>query len=389
MHRPTETVEAKLRALERDLPTRADDPRVLQVAVQHRDRLRDWILLNNLDGVIISRRDNFAWLTAGGDNRVLNNSEVGSGHLGIPPTRQYLVAHTMDARRLFEEQIPGQEYQLMEQRWHQGDPRRKALELAGTQVASDTHLAGAQERSAQIACLHFPLSQLEIVRITWLARMTGCLLEELAGWVAPGMSEGHVAREMQVGFARVGIDLDVLIVGSDERIFQYRHPLPTDKRIESYVLLHPAARRWGLHANVSRSLHFGPPPERLQRAYQAIAVIEARILSMLQPGVSFADILAHQKAWYAEFGYPNEWEYHFQGGPTGYLVVDLTRDQTQTSVEINQSFDWFVTVSGAKVEELSLLTADGVEIASLGPDWPTLEVQTTHGKRQVPDLMVK
>jgi len=79
------------------------DLQVLACAAKKRERLRSWLGQNGYSGVIISRRDNFAWLTAGGDNRVLNNTELGAGHLVITPECQYLVAYTMDGRRLLDE----------------------------------------------------------------------------------------------------------------------------------------------------------------------------------------------------------------------------------------------------------------------------------------------
>lgn len=380
--------DAYLYVLGQGIPQSQDNPRVLQLAASKRARLRSWMAQAGFDGVVISRRDDFAWLTGGGDNRVLNNSEVGVGHLVVTAQRHYLVSHSMDASRLLEEQAPGQGYEPVELRWFQGDPRLEALKLAGRRAAADTCLQGTTQVSEELALLHHPLEELEIDRLRWLARKTGNLLEQIARHVQPGMTEAHIARQMQMAFTQASIDLDVLIVGSDERIFKFRHPLPTEKHVEKYVLLHPAARRWGLHANVSRSLHFGRPDDPIRRAYRAAASIEGRVLALLKPGLGFAEILEHQKAWYGELGYPDEWQGHFQGGPTAYRVVEAGRCLGETRVLINQAFDWFITVTGAKVEELSLLTAKGVELASLGDTWPVMAVEIPQGQVLVPDLMV-
>jgi Xaa-Pro dipeptidase len=370
------------------LPEQMDDDWVRRDAAEKLRRLRGWMGKAGLAGVLLSRRDNFAWVTSGGDSRVLNNSEAGFGHLLITPERHYLLAHSMDAARLFEEQVPGQGYELVSLRWHQGDPRRRAQALAGGPLAADLPLEGARLASQQISILHDPLTELEIQRSRWLGHKTGFLLEQLARQVEPGVSEVFIARRMQAAFAMEGIDLDVVIVGSDERIFRYRHPLPTEKPVSTYLLLHPAARRWGLHANVSRSLHFGAPPPQVEGAYQAAAMLEAWLLSQLAPGLPFARILELQKTWYAQLGFPGEWELHFQGGPTGYAVVDAERCLTDTCVQAGQAFDWFITITGAKVEELALLTGSGVEIASQAGGWPSLQVPTELGPLSVPALWV-
>jgi antitoxin VapB len=367
-----------------------DDPLVVKDALEKQERVRDWLSRIGADGVIISRRDQFAWLTSGGDNRVLNNSENGFGHLVITKGgKQYLVAQSMDAARLLEEQAPNQGYEMVSLHWFEEDARQKALKLAGRQVVADSILAGAKEINSSLAYLHFPLTNLEMTRSRWLGRAVAELLENVGLTVAPGQSEQEIAIRLNTEAVRSGIDLDVLIVGSDERIFKYRHPLPTSKTVRNYVLLHPAARKWGLHANVSRSLHFGEVPSDIQKAYQAVATIEARILGSVKEGLGFAELLTMQKDWYAELGYPLEWQNHYQGGPTGYLVVDTGRNQTETRMQKNQTFDWFVTVTGAKVEELSLLTDSGVELASRGSNWPGLVIPTSQGPIDVPGLWIR
>jgi hypothetical protein len=71
------------------------------------------------------------------------------------------------------------------------------------------------------------------------------------------------------------------------------------------------------------------------------------------------------------------------------MTVDTSRCLTDTIVEENQAFEWFITVTGAKVGELSLLTSKGLELPSAGPLWPRLEVKTDRGISMVPDIMVR
>ncbi len=69
-------------------------------------------------------------------------------------------------------------------------------------------------------------------------------LTKVAMEIKPGQSEYQIGARILEEFYQHGINLDVLIVGSDSRIFKYRHPIPTNKKVERYVLLHSAARRW-------------------------------------------------------------------------------------------------------------------------------------------------
>ncbi|MGA2111626.1 MAG: M24 family metallopeptidase [Anaerolineales bacterium] len=371
-----------------DLATPRNDPRVVADAALKRERTRAWLEQSGREGVILSRRDNFAWLSAGGDSRVVECTELGFGSAVITRRGQYIVAHSMDAARLLEEQVPGQGYELVSMRWYQGDPRERAKDLAGPgSAAADTPWPGTEYSEPDLVDLHYPMTDLEIGRCRWLGRQSDEILTETARSLKPGMSENEAATAMRIGHLRRGLDVDVLILGSDERVFRYRHPMPTDKPIQKYALLHSVARRWGLHSNVTRCVHFGEPSVEIRRVCEAAATIEGRLFAKLHAGVRFADILEWQKAWYKELGFPEEWHYHFQGGPTGYVIVDATRCLTDKVVQVNQPFEWFITITGTKVGELALLTKSGLEIASQGNHWPTYFVETDNGVVEVPGLM--
>ena len=366
-----------------------DDPKVRKDAARKRERVRDFLVQQNLEGVLISRRDNFAWVTSGGDNHVLKNSEIGVGHIAITRNRHYLLAHSMDAARLYQEQVPGQEYELVSLKWFQGDPRCAAVDLVNGKWAADTTFNDEVPNVNQaLSILHYPLTELEMERCRWLGEQVGRILCKVAQEIHPGQREDEVASYLWIECLKLGIELDVLIVGSDERIFHYRHPLPTSKRIERYVLIHPAARRWGLHANVSRSVYFGTPSNEIKRAYRAAAQLQAGLLERLTPGLAFSEIFNWQKQKYAELGFPDEWKNHFQGGPTGYVVVDALRHTTPSTVQVNQAFDWFITITGSKVEELTLLSKDGVEIPSFQSPWPSYQPNQNGNGLGVPDLWV-
>lgn len=365
------------------------DPRIVEAAALKREKVRAWLKASGLDGVIISRRDNFAWVTCGGDNRVINSSEVGVGHIVITQDKHYLVSYYMDSDRLMEDQVPGQGYEQVIMYWYEGDERLRAKELAGRRVGADTIVPGTKFVGEEVMVLQWPLNDIEVACIRWVGRQVGEVLEKLLREVEPGMTEREIANQLHIEIINRGMDLDVSIVGSDERIRKHRHVLATNKVLERYLLLGPVARRWGLYALVSRSVHFGKPSEEVQKAFLAAATIEGRVISSLREGLKFSEILEKQKAWYEELGVHEGWKYHFQGGPTGYVLVDVHRNQTDKAVQVPQPFSWFTTVKGAKVEELTLLTEDGVEIASLGDNWPTIEVDTEAGPFTVPGMLIR
>jgi Xaa-Pro dipeptidase len=366
---------------------------ILQDVRIKEERVRDFLEKEGLDALVLGRQDNFAWVTAGGDNRVINNSDMGEGFVVITKDHKWLVAHHMDGRRFIEEQAPDQGYELVTLYWHQGTTAEEILELtAGMRVGADFTLPGARQYGPEIVDLHYPFTDLDLKRLRWVGRKSNEIITRVAEDLKPGMTESEVAARFAYEYTLQGMSLDALMVGADERISRYRHPLAGDKAIDRYAFLHPAARRWGLHANVTRLVHFGEPPEEIRSAHRAVTTVGAHVATMLTPGVRFADILAEEKRLYTVLGYPDEWNYHFLGGISGYTLVDPTRClDPEARVVLRQSYGYFITITGAKFEELMVLTENGVEIASLPADgeWPTRVASTPNGDITVPDILVR
>ncbi len=368
-------------------------PEVLEDARIKAKRVRDFLQREKLDALVLGRQDNFAWITAGGDNRVVTTTEMGEGFVVLTQDHKWLVSHHMDGRRFMEEQVPDQGYELVTLYWHQGTPVAKIAELTrGMRIGADFPMPGAQHYASQIVDLHYPFTDLDLKRLRWIGKKSDELITQVAGDLQPGMTEQEIAACLAYEYTRAGITLDALMVGADDRVKRYRHPLPTDKKLERFAFLHPPGRRWGVHANITRLVHFGEPPPDVRNAFKAVTTVAAHVAAMLAPGVRFADILAEQKRLYAEFGYADEWNYHFLGGISGYTLVDPARClDPQAHVVERQSYGYFITITGAKFEELMLFTEDGTELASLPPgtQWPTRTVQTPRGDFRVPEILVR
>lgn len=365
------------------------NPNVIKDASQKRELLRKWMDEHGMDAVIISTADNFAWITSGGNNKVINDSEGGVGHIVISRDHHYLISMYMDADRLIDDQVPGQGYELVTMYWYEGDEKAKVKSLVSGKIGADTAIPGTENISGELINLQWPLTSLELERYRWLGKQHSDVIEKILFEVQPGISELEILRQIVIELAKRDIKLDVPICGSDERILKYRHILATEKKLEKYLLIGPVISRWGLHSLCSRSLYFGEPPAEIQSAFKAAATIEGRIFTELREGLKFKDILELQKMWYADVGHPDGWKFHYQGGPTGYVIVDCGQNQTDNVVCAPQPFSWFTTIRGAKVEELAILTKDGLEIASLSKNWPTIEVETDKGLYSVPGMLIR
>lgn len=373
--------------IEKRLPVSRDDPGILDIAKLKVERLRKWIREKGFDSVLISRCDNFAWLTVGGDNHVVINTEIGVGHLLITQENQYLFAYTMDGPRLMEEQIIGQGYKLLTNEWYAGDPRLNALKLGGRKIASDSNFQGTIDCSGEIPLLHDPLYDLELDRLRWLGRITGLVFEQAVTMIRPGMTEREIAADLTALFLANQIDLDVLLVGTDERAKNLRHFIPTQRKLEKYVLMNPSARRWGLHANVSRCINFGTTDPEIAKSYEISASVLTDMLNAAVPGAKFSEVLLKMKNSYITRKIKGGWKQHFPGGVTGYVLADC-RSLTDMRIIRNQAFDWYATLPGIMIEELSILGENGVEIPSLGEKWPLRSFGNAGSEILLPDVFV-
>jgi hypothetical protein len=118
--------------------------------------------------------------------------------------------------------------------------------------------------------------------------------------------------------------------------------------------------------------------------------MQAAIVAATRPGVRLSTLLDRCLDLFESLGYPHERANHFHGGPTGYRVSYAERCQDPESVvEVNMAFGWYLTVAGAKSEELILVDDQGAQIRSVDPEWPRLEIEIEGQTVGVPDILIR
>lgn len=355
------------------------------------NRLMDYMAEKKYDAVVIGRHDNFAWITGGGKNKVIGSDPVGFGILVIKSDMEkYLLAYRADIDRIIEEELQGLGYQPVSIYWYESSPKEEAVKmLQGKRALTDIPLDGAIYDLDAIYRLHFPLTDTEVERYKKVGRETEKIIAGVVRKITPGMSELEVKGMLMERFAANDMEVDVLLVGSDERIFKYRHPLPTEKEIEKYLMISPSVSKWGLHVNIARFIHFGQPDNEIVEKYRAACNIATAAISESYPGNTFANILEIEKELYSKYNYPNEWKNHFQGGITGYMVSDAAKCLVKDEELVEkQTYEWFITISGVKSAELSFNDGKDQHLFSVNGLWPT-ETYTYKDKRvALPEILI-
>lgn len=354
-------------------------------------RVRDLMEREGLDTLAISTVANFAWLTCGGSNYVGIATEVGSATAIINPNGKYLVCDNIEENRISDEEIEGQGFEIRPFNWF--EPRRDDIirEIVGGGVlGSDIDMPGAKNVASSLDSCRHSLTLEEMERYRWLGRNAGECMAQACREIERGMTEHEIAGILNGKLQSRGMAPLVTLVATDERIERYRHPLPTDKKLERYAMLVTGVRKWGLIISTSRLVHFGELPSELRRKHDAVTQVDAAFISGTRVGARMGDIFQSAVDVYESTGYGSEWMLHHQGGPTGYKGREFRVNlNTDTLVAENQAFAWNPSITGTKSEDTIIATLEGPEILSMVEDWPVVEVEVNGERLARPDILVR
>jgi Xaa-Pro dipeptidase len=198
----------------------------------------------------------------------------------------------------------------------------------------------------------------------------------------PGESDFDIAARIAAAVEATGADAPVLLVGGDDRLANFRHPVANGARPERIVMAVLVARRAGLHVALTRyvatevSDDFNAGLELTQR-------IHAHTLDAVRAGATHGAVMTALASAYDEAGWHDEWHNHYQGGPIGFgqREFEIAPGQT-TSTWWGQPIESGLAVAynpslpgGLKDEDTYLLTPAGdLRWLTTSGDWPTVDV---------------
>jgi antitoxin VapB len=196
----------------------------------------------------------------------------------------------------------------------------------------------------------------------------------------PGERDVDVQARVAERLERAGAFGACLIVGGDERVELFRHPLAVGSPMFRLVMAVVVAERHGLHAAVTRFACAGGLTDRVRRARAAVVAVEEAILCACAPGATYGDVLRSLDRGYADVGHPDAWAGHYQGGPVGYRQREFEIVPTQTgsrwfstSVDEGHAVAWNPSIAGGgKAEDTYLVEPGGLRRLTDTGAWPLL-----------------
>ena len=344
-------------------------------------RVRRLMAGKGWEWVALSGVDSLAWVTGGARCFVDPGSQAGIATLLLGADRAILVTDKVEVDRLRDEELGTLPLEYSVQDWTDWYSRRAGVlkGLIGAESGvSDIPLSGWESGELELQPLRFSLTEPERGRFRKLAREAAAALEKVAREVRRGTAESQIAANVEAELARASIRSPVTLVAADERVFNYRHPLPTAKKVDRYAMVVSSATRQGLYASLTRLVHFGPPARELRDKSRACAEIDAAMISATKAGAPVAYIFQSTVQAYAEQGYAGEWKLHHQGGAAGYRSREYFADPAcPFAVENAQAFAWNPSITGVKSEDTILVNDLGADTITATGNWP--QISTSKG----------
>lgn len=341
------------------------------------------------DSIIITRRDQYAWITGGVDAVSSRVSPTSPVFLVMTPSRRYAVGYTMDLPYAMDAGLDALNYEPVPLAAFGPAPDETALSLGSGRIAADADLPGTTNEYDLLVSLHEPLTPAEMTRYREMAVDGAEILNNIAHWVQPGMTERQVLAYMWRLYLERGFEGHYMFAGADERIKKYRHPVPGDALIKDAILIAPAVVRSGLLLACSRLIYFKEPSADIRRRFQAVATMQAAMVTGLRPGAPLIGLRNTFMSLFEELGFAEERTNHFHGGPIGYWNSYAERMRGDELVKSQTAYTFYFTVAGVKSEELILVDEQGATIVSADPEWPLLSIAYGDQVVGIPDILVR
>jgi antitoxin VapB len=354
--------------------------------------LRELLGTRKLDALILARHANAAWLAAGGRSYVNTGADRGEGWFVVTPREAILLTNNIEGDRLLAEEFSGLPFRLVTYPWWEGPAAQlQRLIPEGTQVGADAPVvSGAIDISGAVAELRTTLSAEMQVRARTLGRTVGQAVAGVAREIQVGETEHQIAARLQAALVSRGMDAPVVLVGTDDRLFRWRHFLPTETPLERYAALVVCARQHGLIISCTRLVHFGSPAPELQRRLAAVHQVDAALIAATRPGATAGSLFNLAQTIYAEAGFPDEWQNHHQGGLAGYEPREWTAvPGAMQTVRAGQLYAWNPTVPGAKSEDTILVGPESNEILTDSGDFPYVSVLAGTAVIRRPAILIR
>ena len=319
-------------------------------------------------------------------------TEFGASSLLITEQEKFVLTNNIEApRMILEEGLEKQGFLFKVFPWHDDQEQLVIKELMSEKpLGSDIPFLEAKVMTEEIARLRYSLTPEEIERYHWLGEKVSYSLEKTLMETKQGQKESEVVGRLCNELWRDRIDPVTLMAAADDRLNLFRHPIPSEKKIDRMIMVSVNARKWGLIVSLTRFVHFGKVSKDLREKYEANVFIDCTLMAGTRPGIPAREVLDRGIKAYEKKGFSEEWKLHHQGGSIGYTGRDYRVNfKTPDIIQENQAFTWNPSITGTKSEDTILAKSEGPELITKPMIYPTLTMETDGVRFVRPDILTR
>lgn len=356
------------------------------------EQVRTLMEEKQLDGVLIQKRNNFSWLTGGRRNHIVLNTPEGVCKLLVLKDDIVLIVNQMEEKRIIEEEMAyiDHPFQVVTLDWFEDDTAHIQTLTKDKRIGSDIQMDGFEWIEPDLSQVRSILSASQLRQYETLCHETAVIVESVCKEIVPGQTEHEIASLAAQKAIAQGMTIEVLLVATDDRIHQYRHPIPTDKKLQKHALVVLCAERHGLVANVTRSVYFGQLPKELEENKERLARIDTVMNAATRPGKTLGDVLKAGIAQYEKEGFPDSWKKLHQGGKTGFVSREIIAvPSSKEEIQLHHVFTWNPSLPGLKSEDTMVVEKEGNRFLTYTGKWTYIDVEHEGDIYRRPDILVR
>ena len=353
------------------------------------ERIRTFLEKKNADAMLLSRNENFCWLSCGHYAFVDKGSPEAVAKLLIEKDSQYVICNSSEMIRIPQEELADAGFKLVSYKWHDDSKDEVKKLLEGKRVISDDGAFSTLCLADEIKCLRYELTDAEIARYREIGPEAARVVEQCCREIQKGDSEYEIAGKVTGRMMALGYQVPVCLIAADERLEKYRHPLPTSKRVKHIAMIAVCVQKYGLTISISRIVSLEQLSDELKKKHEAVTNIDAVYINNTVEGARTGDIVRYGHNAYLSNGYEEDFHLHHQGGGIGYLTRDYCANEDCKEIVNNrQAFSWNPTIAGTKSEDTILVLDGKTEILSHSGNWVYRNVDIDGSTIQRPDILV-
>ncbi|HET6386651.1 MAG TPA: M24 family metallopeptidase [Armatimonadota bacterium] len=323
------------------------------------ERIRALLAVEDLDAALLTRPENFAWITGGREQGPGGSS--GLDPAGVLITADRAIIITSGGAAPYLPNAIGLDQ--IEYPWSESTLYHTALNALhrGAQIGADNPLPVTHDIEEQIENLRADLTVEEQDRFRSLYSDARLILDEVCGLIRSGKTERSIAARCAGFFLSAGIALEHAFVAADDRD-QVPYPIPSPQPVVDRVRLSVAVRRAGLVASFTRLVCFGTLSELVARRQQAAIEVTEALIGATRPGAILGEVVRSGIDACGRTGFPDAWRRRNLGGPTGYRWREaISLPGSSTVIVPGHAFVCGAFIEGAVCEETILVTNNGPE----------------------------